>query len=77
MCFIQKLENLNQSLRKENRSNECLTIRYAMLDRNGTAENIFFLAAHGVLLMSSEFYSALLMHYCLEEPYSPEVNTVT
>lgn len=36
-----------------------------------------FPGAHRVLFMSSEFYSALLMHCCLEEPCSLEVNTVT
>lgn len=47
------------------------------LTEMGQQRTFFFLAAHGVLLMSSEFYSALLMHYCLEEPYSTEVNRAT
>lgn len=49
MCFIplQRLGNLNQSLGKTNRSSECLPISSAMLDRNRTAENSFFLVHMG------------------------------
>lgn len=49
MCFIplQKLGNLNQSLGKANRSSECLAISSAVLDRNRTAENSFFLVHTG------------------------------
>lgn len=78
ICFmpLQKLGNFINHWEKQIDQVSTFPLALQCLTEIGQQRTVFP-GAHRVLFMSSEFYSALLMHSCLEEPCSLEVNTVT